>query len=140
MPSHTAELLAAIIFALALIHTFAARQVELLSYRFPRHAGLFHLLGEVEVIFGFWAIVLVVVLAIVNGEAHALAYAESRHYTEPLFVFVVMVVSAARPVLVAVVGTVNFVAQRLPVATSLAKAWLGLAMVPLLIVLSVAVR
>jgi len=132
MPSHTAELLAAIIFALALIHTFAARQVELQSYRFPRHAGMFHLLGEVEVIFGFWAIVLVVVLALVNGQTQALAYAESRHYTEPLFVFVVMVVSAARPVLVAVVGTVNFVAQRAPVATPLAKAWLGLAMVPLL--------
>jgi hypothetical protein len=132
MPSHSAEVLAAVIFGLALIHTFAAKRVELLSYRFPRHAGLFHLLGEVEVIFGFWAIVLVVVLTFVDGQAHALAYAESRQYTEPLFVFVVMVVSAARPVLVAVVGTVNFVAERLPVATPLAKAWLGLAVVPLL--------
>jgi len=50
---------AAALFALALAHTFAAKQFERLSHRFPRHAGLFHLLGEVEVVFGFWAILLV---------------------------------------------------------------------------------
>ena len=32
--------------------------VERLAHRYPRHAGVFHLLGEVEVVFGFWAIVL----------------------------------------------------------------------------------
>ena len=53
------ELLSAAIFAVALIHTFAAKQLERLSHRYPRHAGMFHLLGEVEVVFGFWAIVLV---------------------------------------------------------------------------------
>ena len=59
MPTLSIELIAAALFAVALIHTFAAKQFERLSHRFPRHAGLFHLLGEVEVVFGFWAIVLV---------------------------------------------------------------------------------
>ena len=31
--------------------------------------------------------------------AQALDYAESRNYTEPLFVFVVMVMAASRPIL-----------------------------------------
>ncbi|MFP5405499.1 MAG: putative Na+/H+ antiporter, partial [Gammaproteobacteria bacterium] len=41
------QAIAAVIFAIALIHTFTAKQFERLSHRFPRHAGLFHLLGEV---------------------------------------------------------------------------------------------
>jgi hypothetical protein len=41
------------IFGLALIHTFAAKFFEVLAHRHPRHAGLLHLLREVEVVFGF---------------------------------------------------------------------------------------
>jgi hypothetical protein len=122
---------AAALFAIALLHTFAAKQFERLSHRFPRHAGLFHLLGEVEVVFGFWAIVLVAAMALLAGPASALAYAESRNYTEPLFVFVVMVVAASRPVLRTVVALVDAVARVAPVPTPLATAWLGLAAVPL---------
>ena len=131
MPNHTIELIAAGLFAAALLHTFAAKQFERLSKRFPRHAGVFHLLGEVEVVFGFWATVLVLTMAAVSGGDQALAYAESRQYTEPLFVFVVMVVAASRPILQAVVSVVDFVALRMPIRTSLASAWLGLAAVPL---------
>ena len=124
--------IAAALFAVALLHTFSAKQFERLSHRFPRHAGLFHLLGEVEVVFGFWAIVLVVVMALVGGGGNALDYAESRNYTEPLFVFVVMVIAASRPVLRTVMSLVNAVARIVPVRTPLATAWLGLAAVPLL--------
>jgi len=124
--------IAAAIFAVALLHTFAAKQFERLSHRYPRHAGLFHLLGEVEVVFGFWAIILVVSMAFIAGGAQALEYAESRNYTEPLFVFVVMVIAASRPVLRTVMSLVNVIAAAAPVRTSLATAWLGLAAVPLL--------
>ena len=124
--------IAAALFAIALLHTFGAKQFERLSHRHPRHAGLFHLLGEVEVVFGFWAIVLVLVMALVSGGGAALDYAESRNYTEPLFVFVVMVIAASRPVLRTVMSLVNAVARWMPVRTPLATAWLGLAAVPLL--------
>jgi uncharacterized membrane protein len=124
--------IAAGIFAIALLHTFAAKQFERLSHRYPRHAGMFHLLGEVEVVFGFWAIVLVLAMALVGGGAQALDYAESRNYTEPLFVFVVMVIAASRPVLRTVMAAVNAVARLAPVPTHVATAWLGLAGVPLL--------
>jgi hypothetical protein len=126
------QVIAAIIFAVALFHTFAAKQFERLAHHYPRHAGLFHLLGEVEVVFGFWAIVLVVVMALASGGDQALAYADSRNYTEPLFVFVVMVVAASRPVLMTVMRLVRLVAGVMPVPTPLATAWLGLAAVPLL--------
>lgn len=129
---HALDIAAAIIFALALIHTFTVKQFERLSHRYPRHAGLFHLLGEVEIVFGFWAFVLLIVMAIAAGGDQALAYAESRNYTEPLFVFVVMVVAASRPVLQTVMVAVNLVAKNLPFHTSVATAWLGLAAVPLM--------
>lgn len=131
MPNISIEQIAAALFAVAIVHTFSAKLFERLSHRHPRHAGLFHLLGEVEVVFGFWAIVLIFAMAAVSGGNEALAYAESRQYTEPLFVFVVMVIAASKPVLHVVMATVNRVAQTLPLRRSLATAWLGLAAVPL---------
>ena len=125
------QVTAAIIFAVALVHTFAAKQFERLAQRYPKHAGLFHLAGEVEVVFGFWAIVLVLAMALTTGGASALAYAESRNYTEPLFVFVVMVVAASRPGLMTVIWSVRMTARAMPLPTPLATAWLGLAAVPL---------
>lgn len=126
------QIIAAILFAVAVAHTFTAKQFERLAHRYPRHAGLLHLLGEVEVVFGFWAIVLVLVMALATGGGDALAYAESRNYTEPLFVFVVMVIAASRPILATVVALVDITARRMPVPRPLATAWLGLAAVPLL--------
>ena len=128
----TVQVIAAIIFAVALVHTFAAKQFERLAHRYPKHAGLFHLVGEVEVVFGFWAIVLVIAIALMSGGETALTYAESRNYTEPLFVFVVMVVAASRPVLTTVMWLVRMMASVMPLPTPLATAWLGLAAVPLL--------
>jgi hypothetical protein len=132
MPVSLIQWIAAAIFALALVHTFSVKQFEHLSHRYPRHAGLLHLLAEVEVVFGFWAFVLIALMAVCSSGTEALAYAESRNYTEPLFVFVVMVMAASKPVLRTVVALVQAMARALPLHTPLATAWLGLAAVPLL--------
>lgn len=131
MNDSTMQIIAAGLFALALLHTFSAKTFEILAHRYPRHAGLLHFFGEVEVVFGFWAFVLIAIMAIVVGSDEAITYAESRHYTEPLFVFVVMVVAASRPVLETVTKVLGGLARYAPVPTSLALTWLGLAVVPL---------
>jgi hypothetical protein len=123
---------AAVLFSLALVHTFATKFFERLADRHPAHAGLFHLLGEVEVVFGFWALILLVAMALLVGGKDAVAYAESRQYTEPLFVFVIMVVAASRPILETVQGLVDSIARLAPVATPVARVWLCLAVVPLI--------
>jgi len=128
----TIEHIAAALFAAALVHTFATKWFERMADRFPRHAGLFHLLGEVEVVFGFWAAVLIVAMAVLSGGKEAVAYAESRQYTEPLFVFVIMVIAASRPVLEMVRRLISATARLVPARTMLAQVWLGLAAVPLL--------
>jgi hypothetical protein len=127
----TMQLVGALLFACALVHTFAAKGFEVLAHRHPRHAGLFHLLGEVEVVFGFWAFILVLAMALISGPGSAVDYAESRQFTEPLFVFVVMVIAASRPVLDAMRSLLGAVAHLVPVRTEVALAWLGLALVPL---------
>jgi len=119
------------LFVIALLHTFSTRYFESLAQRHPRHAGLLHLLGEVEVVFGFWASVLMLFMAFKEGGAAAIDYAESRSYTEPLFVFVVMVVAASKPVLETARALVRQLARAAPVRNELAQTWLGLALVPL---------
>ncbi|MCE3607340.1 putative Na+/H+ antiporter [Massilia sp. P8910] len=126
------HLIAAILFGLALAHTFATKSFERLADRYPRHAGLFHFFGEVEVVFGLWALVLIVAMAFVMGGAAAIGYAESRTYTEPLFVFVIMVVAASRPVLEAIRAAIATLARLVPLRTPLVNVWLCLALVPLL--------
>lgn len=135
MSASIINIVAAIIFALALIHTFATKSFEILAHRHPRHSGLFHLLGEVEVVFGFWAFILIMAMALLSGGSEAMEYVESRHYTEPLFVFVVMVVAASNPVLQSVKGLVLGIARMtaavMPINTTLAQVWFSLALVPL---------
>ncbi|MEO7344405.1 MAG: putative Na+/H+ antiporter [Methylotenera sp.] len=126
------EIVAVIVFAIALLHTFTAKSFEILANRHPNHAGLFHLLGEVEVVFGFWAFILIALLAIFAGSNEAITYVESRHYTEPMFVFVIMVVAASRPVLGVVSSLIQTIAKIAPVNNVLAQVWLSLAAVPLL--------
>src|SRR5215218_10017900 len=76
------------IFALAIIHTFVAPQFTALAHRVQHardaaadarrerrvpcvRAELLHFLGEVEVIFGLWAVVLLVVVTAYKGWATA---------------------------------------------------------------------
>jgi hypothetical protein len=128
----TIDVLAAIIFAIAILHTFSTKTFERLAYANPRHAGLWHLLGEVEVVFGFWAAVLVIVMATQVGTAAALSYVESRNFTEPAFVFVIMVIAASRPVLDIAAATLSFISRLLPVNRTVSYYFTLLSVGPLL--------
>ncbi|TXH83088.1 putative Na+/H+ antiporter [Thauera aminoaromatica] len=126
------EFLAAGIFAVAVIHTFSTRFFAHLAHLQPRHAGLWHLLGEVEVVFGFWAFVLFAALFWLSGQDAAVSYLEGRNFTEPMFVFVVMVIAASRPIVSTVINAVRLLAALIPVRKVLAVYFLCLAVVPLL--------
>ena len=132
-PAVTApELVAAVCFGLAVLHTFSTGLFNHLAHRQPRHAGLWHLLGEVEVVFGFWAFVLFAALFWLGGQAAAVDYVEGRNFTEPLFVFVIMVIAASRPILVSVMQLVDSLACLLPNARPVEVFFLCLGLVPLL--------
>ncbi|HBH40022.1 MAG TPA: hypothetical protein DDX06_16715 [Curvibacter sp.] len=128
----TLQILAAALFAIAVLHTFSTKIFERLAHSQPRHAGLWHLLGEVEVVFGFWAMVLVVCMFFLAGKQETTAYIDSRNYTEPMFVFVIMVIAGTRAILQFAGQLVRLVASFMPLPRGMAMYFLVLAMVPLL--------
>ena len=128
----TLQILAAALFAVAVLHTFSTKIFERLAHSQPRHAGLWHLLGEVEVVFGFWAMVLVVCMFFLAGKQETTAYIDSRNYTEPMFVFVIMVIAGTRAILQFAGQLVRLVASFMPLPRGMAMYFLVLAMVPLL--------
>ena len=104
------------IFFLAVIHTFIASWFTAAAHAVQhRHAErmaaegrpdtpsvlgeLLHFLGEVEVIFGLWSVVLLFAIAFVEGWTTATHYVNSTvDYTEPLFVVVIMALASTRPI------------------------------------------
>jgi len=126
------ELASTALFTLAILHTFSTGFFKRLAYVQPAHAGLWHLLGEVEVVFGFWALVLVVTLFIAQGEAAAVHYVDSRNFTEPMFVFAIMVVAGTRPILQMVMAVVHQITRLIPLPGSMGFCFTVLTIIPLL--------
>ena len=108
------EYIAAVLFFLALIHTFSAKYFVKLAQRESRHAGAWLMLGEVEVVFGFWAFILLGFMAAVNGYEKAVEYMDTRDFTEPLFVFVILVIAGTRPILQAAQLLIDLLAKVIP--------------------------
>ncbi len=126
------EIAAAVLFAVALLHTFSTKFFERIAHARPAHAGLWHLLGEVESVFGFWAAVLIIVIAFQVGLKDAVRYLDTRNFTEPAFVFVIMVVAASRPVLLAAERLLGLVARLIPIRRQSAFLFSVLSVGPLL--------
>lgn len=126
------QLVSAGLFALALVHTFSTKFFERMAHRRPNHAGIWHLLGEVEVVFGFWAMVLVVAMAALEGTDVATSYLDSRNFTEPMFVFAIMAVAGSRAVLNLARSCVHVIARFVPLKGGMAFYFVTLSFVPLL--------
>lgn len=117
------NVVATLIFFLAVLHTFLATTFNKLAHKFEvEHrakaslenktyvegkepvsfkATLFHFLGEVEVVFGIWLIPLLISLAFMETDGLTLAayYVDTRNYTEAVFVVIIMAVASSRPVI-----------------------------------------
>ena len=132
MTPSTLQLVATVLFALAVVHTFSTKFFEHLAHTEPRNAGLWHLLGEVEIVFGFWAMVLMLVMFGLEGEDSATSYLESRNFTEPMFVFAIMVIAGSKPVLVMAGALVRRAGNLIPLGANAGVFFCALAILPLL--------
>lgn len=117
------------IFAAAIVHTFAAARIAHLAHQTQhRHdirtraaglaptpsvaAELLHFLGEVEVVFGFWALVLLGAMTRYVGWETTKHYVnDTVNYTEPLFVIVVMALASTRPIVTLAEGVLRRIAD-----------------------------
>lgn len=124
MTAEPLNLIATILFCLAILHTFLAPRIMHYAHSL-RHAHrervpspppsqadavlpvsfkaeVMHFLGEVEAIFGLWVLPLIAVLTLMKGWSTTLDYFSHRvSFVEPMFVVVIMSIAASRPVLIA---------------------------------------
>ncbi len=105
------------IFLLAVIHTFAAAKFADLAHEIQHRqdararaegrvpapsvaAEVLHFFGEVEVVFGLWAVALLIAATVYHGWEPAKHYFnETVNYTEALFVVVIMALASTRPII-----------------------------------------
>lgn len=121
------NLVATFIFICAIIHTFLASRILELAHAWKKKhkqkigaqgrtaeakpyeearsdvsfkAEIMHFLGEVEAVFGIWAVPLLIIIAINKGWPAMEHYvSHGVNFVEPMFVVVVMAISATRPIL-----------------------------------------
>jgi hypothetical protein len=112
------NLVATLIFFLAIAHTFMTAKFMAISHRWEHEhqkkiergeaardsvdhgARLFHFLGEVEAVFGIWAVALVIAIVGFYDWHTVVDYVGHKvNFTEPAFVVVIMTLAATRPIL-----------------------------------------
>ena len=130
------ELLATVLFGLAVLHTFCVKRFAHWAHQYPEGSvpeNLLHFLAETEVVFGLWAATLFLGIAALNGSFDdAVNYIESLNFTEPKFVFVIMVVAATRPVVRLAERLLSLAARLIPGRESVAFYLASLCLGPLL--------
>ncbi len=112
------NLVGSLIFLFAIIHTFLASKFTAISHRLEHehdakkeqglvhrnsvsHGSRFmHFMGEVEVVFGLWALALMFAVVIFFDWSTAVDYISYKvNFTEALFVVVIMTLASTRPIL-----------------------------------------
>jgi hypothetical protein len=102
MNPSTTEIVATVLFTLAIIHTFMVKKFEHKAHQYPAGSvgeNFFHFMGEIEVVFGMWAGIMLTVMMLLQGKHNTVAYLENLNFTEPAFVFVIMAMAATRPII-----------------------------------------
>ena len=136
MSPTSTEILATVLFAVAVLHTFSVKRFAHWAHRYPSGSipeNLLHFLAETEVVFGLWGTALFLGIAALKGSMHeAVEYVEGLNFTEPKFVFVIMVVAATRPVVRLAEALISGVARLLPFRESVAFYLAALSFGPLL--------
>lgn len=98
---HSVFYIATACFGLAVLHTFLTGKFLSLAHDHPEGSikeNLFHLLGEIEVVFGIWASIFFILFCIVSGVDQAIHAIDEVNFTEPLFVFAIMTIASTKPV------------------------------------------
>jgi hypothetical protein len=113
MPSKL-ELFYFFIFICAVVHTYLTTTFYSLHLKYKSKSGrsqkkskiyrslseIFYFLSEVELVFGFWIIPLVIGLFFVSKIGTTIAYLETRDYTYALYMTVVVAFASTRPIIV----------------------------------------
>jgi hypothetical protein len=107
MTPSTFNIIATIIFACAICHTFFSHRLYLIakSYEMKRLSyaqkfaiEILRFLSEVEVIFGIWVVPLLAIMAFMLDWQSVLQYLNTLSFTQPLFVSCLLVMASSVPI------------------------------------------
>ena len=137
------NLVASMIFLCAIIHTFMTSKFLAVAHRWEAHhqelirqekmgkntvhlgAGIFHFLGEVEAIFGIWAIALgLAIISFYDWHTMVGYVSQGVNFTEPMFVVTIMILASTRPILNVTESCMRWIANLM--GGSLTAWWLTL--------------
>jgi hypothetical protein len=112
------NLVATLIFLCAIIHTFLTSKFLTIAHKWEHEhkekiqqglahkhsvhipAGIFHFLGEVEVVFGIWVVALGTAIFFFHDWHTFVNYISHKvNFTEAMFVVVIMILASTRPIL-----------------------------------------
>ncbi|MBU6376475.1 MAG: hypothetical protein KGQ59_10800, partial [Bdellovibrionales bacterium] len=122
-------------FLVAILHTFSVHFFQRLASRYPEGSvseNLFHLLGEVEVVFGIWAAAFLIYVAFHTGSSESIRILETSNFTEPGFVFVIMVICSTKPILQAAELLIDGLSRLVPASGNRAFYFSALVIGPIL--------
>jgi len=126
---------ATLFFTFALIHTFSVKKFQALALKYRNGSvqeNLFHALGEIEIVIGLWAGMFIFYWMFSSGAEPAVTYLNSRNFTEPIFVFVIMAVASTKPILFFANKVLHFLSGLLPMQKTRALVFSLLFIGPLL--------
>lgn len=121
MDPTTFQIVAACCFFGALIHAFSAQKIEATARRVRNKTvgALLHFAGEIEVVFGLWAALFTLYCITQLGFKPTLDSLEQKSFEEPIFVFVIMVIAATRPIIDSAQALVFSISQAIHKSTRL---------------------
>ncbi len=127
------NLVAAILFVFAIIHTFLAHNFTVISQRWRKQnmklgiepvdsfgVGVMHFMGEIEVVFGMWAIPLFALISYNYSWLTAISYFDHIEFVEPMFVVIIMIIASSGPIIKLAEDVLRIVAN---LGGGTAKAW-----------------
>ena len=119
------HIVSALIFLFAIIHTLSSYKLQTIAESLEKKIGkrtpalhLLFFISQVEVIFILWVIPLFFAISYFYDMATALEYINTRNYTEPLFVVVILSLTASKPIVYIAERVMNSCAKTLGGALS----------------------
>ena len=125
------QIISLAIFCIAIVHTFSTKYFEKVAKRSIKHSGIWSLLGEVEVVFGFWSFVMLIFMYWFEGGEKTVNYIDSRNFREPLFIFAIMVIAGTKQIIQFVTSIVKIFAKVIPLKNMVGIYFVTLTIVPL---------
>lgn len=117
------EISATVIFFLAVLHTFFVNKFAHIAHRYPEGSvgeNFFHFLAEIEAVFGIWSVLFLLLMIFEQGPTGPVLYIESLNFTEPVFVFVIMVIAGTYPIVKLAERVIIYASRPIPLPGKMA--------------------